>query len=140
MSYSNYPIIVVDDDADDLDLFTAAYNELNFDKELLVFQSAELFLDYLKTARLIPFLIISDFNMPQVNGLRMRQILNNNPDLRYKSIPFVIWTTVANSSQVKAAYDNIVQGYFEKPSEFNLFKEQLRTLIEYWHFSKQPNI
>ncbi len=43
------PIIVVDDDQDDLELLQQAFSELNVDNEIIVFDDGLKFLEYMKT-------------------------------------------------------------------------------------------
>ena len=81
------PIIVIEDDQNDQDMLIEIFNELNYDHELIFFGNGELALEYLTATDSKPFLIISDINMPKLNGMELREKIHNNEDLRLKCIP-----------------------------------------------------
>lgn len=133
------PIICIEDDDDDQHLVSAAIKELQVPHELLFFSDGETALEFLKSTPKKPFLILCDNNLPRMNGIELRQHLNENEYLRKKSIPFVFVTTAASPALVQSAYDATVQGYFKKPLTFKELKEQLRLVITYWRECIHPN-
>ncbi len=132
------PIICIEDD-DDQQLVGAAIKELLVPNELIFFGDGETALNYLKSTTQKPFLVLCDTNLPGMNGIELRQQLNENEYLRKKSIPFLFVTTAASPALVQTAYDATVQGYFRKPHTFQELKEQLRLIITYWRACIHPN-
>lgn len=133
------PIIIVDDDQDDQQLIQDICRLYCPGKEVIVFDSGESLLSYLRTTKDQPFLILCDVNMPRMDGLRLRGEIVKDEFLREKSIPFIFLSTSANSYEVRTAYDLIVQGYFEKGASYDLLKRKLKLVLEYWQECKHPN-
>ena len=97
-------------------------------------------LDYLKTTKEKPFVILCDINLPVMNGIAFKQDIDYNPDLRNKSIPFIFFSTSAERSQVNKAYTELtVQGYFKKESSVEEISKSLSVILAYWELCKHPN-
>jgi two-component SAPR family response regulator len=63
------PIIIVDDDIDEHEIFENVFEELEVEHSRLYFNTAEKALDFLVNFDGQPFLILSDINMPPLEGL-----------------------------------------------------------------------
>jgi CheY-like chemotaxis protein len=133
------PIIMVDDDADDLELFGLALTELKLGNELLVFSNARDALDFLKNDDQQFLFILCDINMPKINGLDLRQMIYDDEVLRQRSIPFLFLSTADDRVFIDRAYGLAVQGYFKKPNKISEIKEMLAAIIIYWEYSYHPN-
>jgi len=138
MSLTKNPILIIDDDQDDLEIVVTALIDLKLPNALITFNDPEEFILYLKSMDKSPFFIISDFNMPKMNGLQLRKQIVAHPDLKFRSVPFIIWSTSAVEEHVRLAYDNLIQGYFEKPSSLRDVQTRLSAIIEYWKYSLHP--
>ena len=127
------PIVVVDDDKDDQELFREAFVSMNIEDSLIrSFDSCIDALHYLETTHERPFIILCDLNLPAMNGLEFRQKINENECLRKKSIPFVFLSTSAHPRHITKAFDLTVQGFFTKPTAFNAIQKTLQLIFEYW--------
>ena len=133
------PIIIVEDDIDDQEIYTDALRAIHIPNDIRYFDRAEKALDYLLTTQEQPFIILSDVNMPQVSGLEFKQQIQEDDYLREKGIPFVFISTNASPSAVRAAHQLSVQGYFQKPDSFEAIKDMLRKLFDYWELCKHIN-
>lgn len=134
------PIILVDDDVDDLDLFTEAFHSIGINESLIrVFDNTNSALLYLETTKERPFIILCDINLPETNGLEFRQQINENDYLRRKSIPFVFLSTTAQPREVQVAYDLTVQGFFLKAMTFPEMQKACKLILDYWHHCIHPN-
>ncbi len=96
-------------------------------------------LDYLTETALEPFLILSDINMPKLNGIELREKINTNEDLRIKCIPYLFFTTSGEQKYVVDAYSKSVQGFFVKPNTFEKLKRTIKIIVEYWLECESPN-
>lgn len=67
---------------------------------------------------MLPFIILSDINMPKLNGLELRKKLKTNADLQLKCIPYLFFSTAANQPAVVEAYSMSAQGLFYKTKYF----------------------
>ena len=136
----NGPIVIIEDDQDDQDLVKEILKELNYLNECIDCGNGKLALDYLTTSNIRPFLILSDINMPQLNGFQLRDMIQNNDELRIKCIPYLFFTTAANPTMVVQAYTKSAQGLFVKPSEYSEFIRVIRNIVEYWKDCRAPDI
>ncbi|WP_080237034.1 response regulator [Spirosoma rigui] len=133
------PIISIEDDEDDQYLIEQTINQLNIPNELRFFSNGETALHYLQTTTEQPFLILCDVNMPIMNGLELRHLINQSEYLREKSIPFIYLTTAANAQLVREAYDATVQGFYKKASDYAGMRHQIKLIIDYWQACLHPN-
>lgn len=133
------PIIVIEDDSDDQELLNEVFKVLDFKNEITFFGDGEQALDYLLKTEIEPFLIMSDINMPKLNGLELREKIDTNEDLRLKCIPYLFFSTSAEQKHVVDAYSKSVQGFFVKPNSFDKLKRIIKIIIEYWQECESPN-
>lgn len=132
-------IIVIEDDRDDQKNLEEIFKELNYENEILFFGDGELALDYLTKSSVEPFLILSDINMPKLNGIELREKIDTNEDLRLKCIPYLFFTTTSEQKYVVDAYSKSVQGFFVKPNSFEKLKSTIKIIVEYWQECESPN-
>ena len=133
------PIIIIEDDIDDQQLVEEALAQIGITNELIFFDKAQPAYNFLLVTTKQPFLIITDMNLPGMNGLEFQKKICENEYLRRKSIPFIFFSTTDNPYTVNKAYDNVVQGYFHKPSQFDDLKETLESIMAYWKRCLHPN-
>lgn len=134
------PIVLVDDDEDDEQLLREALNELGIENSLVHFEDCEKAFEYLKATDDKPFLILSDVNMPKLNGIEFKRKIDADPLLRSKSIPFVFFSTSVNKMAIDIAYKEMtVQGYFQKANNFQELKLLINLIIDYWKVCHHPN-
>ena len=133
------PYVLVEDDEDDQFLIGKALKAVGLPNELRIFSNGQLALDYLKTTTEQPFLILSDVNMPLMNGLEFREHINQDEYLRKKSIPFVFLTTAASAKSIEIAYHQSVQGFYKKATLYTDLQEQIRLIVTYWQSCLHPN-
>lgn len=133
------PIIIVDDDQDDQEIYAEAIKVLAISNDIRFFDSGVPALEYLQTTEEQPFIILSDINMPGMSGLQLKKYIQDDPYLAAKGIPFVFISTTANKASVHHAHALSVQGYFQKPTSMEEIKDMLRILFDYWSRSKHIN-
>lgn len=133
------PIIFIEDDLDDQNIFIEIFQELKYPNEIIFFNDGALALEYLTATNVEPFIIFSDINMPKLSGMELREKVHENEDLRLKSIPYLFFSTSAEQQNVIDAYSKSIQGFFIKPSNFQEIKETLGVIVEYWQKCVSPN-
>jgi CheY-like chemotaxis protein len=134
------PIVIVEDDKDDQELFQDILKEIGVQNELLFFVRCSEAYHYLKTTPEQPFIIISDVNLPEQNGVEFKRSIDEDPELRQKSIPFVFLSTSVEKKLVDTAYKEMtVQGFFKKKPNYGELKSVLRMIVEYWKECRHPN-
>jgi CheY-like chemotaxis protein len=133
------PIVIIEDDIDDQEILEEIFTDLAFENEIIYFDDGVKALDYLTTSAMEPFLILSDINMPKLNGIQLREQIHNNESLRVKCIPYLFFTTRADQAHVVDAYSKSVQGFFIKPNTMEKLKRTLKIIVEYWQECESPN-
>jgi CheY-like chemotaxis protein len=126
------PIIVIEDDLDDQSLLKDIFQSLDYNNEIIFFSDGNKALEYLNRTDVQPFLILSDINMPKIDGFELRKKVFTNEQLQCKCIPYLFFTTGANKKAVIDAYAMSVQGFFLKPSSEAALKNTIRKIVEYW--------
>jgi CheY-like chemotaxis protein len=132
------PIIIVEDDHDDQQVLKEVFEELKLPNILRFFNSCVEALNYLLTTIERPFLIISDINVPAMNGFELKEKINQNEQLRRKNIPFIFLSTTSEILTIAKAYDLYAQGYFIKPVKLLEIKEMMLKIVDYWKISSRP--
>ncbi|MBE7173079.1 MAG: response regulator [Williamsia sp.] len=133
------PIIIIEDDIDDQEIITQVLESLNISNKPVFFNNGKEALDFLQKEDVHPFVILSDINMPVMNGFELRMRIAEDMHLRNKSIPFVFYTTAADQKSVSTAYDLTVQGFFIKPPDISSLTKILKSILEYWKYCMHPN-
>jgi len=134
------PIIVIDDDADDKDLFESVLKELAVRNKRLWFTNCKDALDYLRKTEEQPFIIFCDVNMPGLAGIEFKRQIDEHPALRKKSIPFIFYSTSIDQATVNEAYTQMtVQGFFQKKHRYEEVKRDIKLMLDYWHECRHPN-
>lgn len=132
-------IILVDDGRFEKSFLQESLNDNNWSIEVEYFSRAKDALVHLRENEDDIFLIISDMNMPEMNGMEFKKAIDADDSLRYKSIPFIFATSLIREEQVSQAYEYRVQGYFKKPETIVEQAEMLEKIVQYWRSCIHPN-
>lgn len=133
------PIIVIEDDIDDQQLLDEAFKSLNYPYEVVFFTDGYLALDFIEKTDVQPFLILSDINMPKIDGFELKRKIHNNEELKVRCIPYLFFTTGVNRQAVYDAYSMSAQGFFIKPNSIAGLQNTIRKIVEYWQECYSPS-
>jgi CheY-like chemotaxis protein len=133
------PVIILDDDAEERELLEEVLKKMTVKNEIKFFTNGDDFISYLKLTKDKPFIILSDVNLPGLNGMQVKKTINDSDFLRKKSIPFVFLSTTASPKAVEEAYDLTVQGYFIKQHSISSMERHLKMIFEYWRECRHTN-
>lgn len=128
----NGPVVVIEDDEDDQFMLNEIFKKLNYKNQIVFFKDGNEALRYLNKTETVPFLILSDINMPMINGFELRNKIATNEQLHIKCIPYLFFTTSATKQSVIDAYALSVQGFFVKPNSLDELESIVRKIMEYW--------
>lgn len=132
------PIIIIDDDLEDIEIFKEGFKALGVPNEIMVFTDGNKFYDYISTTKQKSFFIFCDINMHRVSGFELKKKIFENEDIRLKCIPFLMLSTSGASASILEAYSLNVQGYFIKPNSISKVKELFDVVVNYWSLSQRP--
>jgi len=133
------PIIIIEDDEDDRYLLDMVFKKLNYVNEIIYFFDGEAALKYLNHTSHVPFLILSDINMPKLDGFELREKLHNDAALQIKCIPYLFFSTAVSQETVIRAYSLSAQGFFIKQYSLEALEETVSAIIKYWKLCAAPN-
>ncbi|MCH8330372.1 MAG: response regulator [Bacteroidetes bacterium] len=110
---SNKYILLVEDD--DIDAMTVkyAFKEFQHDFEIIHVINGEEALEHIKQATDLPYLILSDWNMPRMNGLEMLTELRK--DEGFNRIPVVVLTSSMDDQSRIEEFNLNVAAFMSKP-------------------------
>ena len=132
-------IVIIEDDPDDQQMLDDVFKSLRIPNKVTFFPDGAQVLDYLLQPDVFPFLILSDINLPVLNGFELRDRIFQNEEISKKCIPYVFFTTAADENSVVTAYALSAQGYFKKPHGYKELETTMKSIIEYWNLCYSPN-
>ncbi|HZG99569.1 MAG TPA: response regulator [Flavisolibacter sp.] len=133
------PVIVIEDDDDDQELLLEVFKKLNYPNEILFFTDGQDALDFLNSNEINPFLILSDINLPKLNGFDLRNKIKTDAKLQLRCIPYLFFTTASDHQAVIDAYSLSVQGFFIKQNTMSELEQTISIIMQYWMRCSSPN-
>lgn len=123
-------ILLVDDDKIEKLKFNKACKELNLNCTVLEAEDGEEALKFLNDDKFSFDLIITDLNMPRMDGFEFLSALKKN--VKFKYIPVVIMSTSESKIDLERCYELGISGYFSKPLKYAEYLEKVTLLLNYW--------
>jgi CheY-like chemotaxis protein len=123
----NSIFLLIDDDADDSELFREALEEIDQSISLHCAENGEEALKLLTTIDK-PSIIFLDINMPRMNGWECLKKLKSMD--AYKNIPVVMYSTSSHQREVDIAIDLGALSFFTKPHSYSELKNMIKGIIE----------
>lgn len=122
------PILLVEDDIVDVIMLRRLFSQLKVASPLLTASNGIKALHLLSELKDLPVLILSDINMPQMNGLEFLKQLKQNQ--RLKDVPVVILTTSESELDKVKSFSLGADDYIVKSIHMQEFYASIRSLLE----------
>jgi CheY-like chemotaxis protein len=119
-------ILIVDDDAEDIELFCEAVSEINTSISCVEAYNGVEALKILQRDQLLPDFIFLDINMPFMNGQKCLAELKNNS--AYANVPVVMYSTTSNEQQIEEC-KALGASFLTKPNSYNDLLASLRPIL-----------
>lgn len=132
--------MIIEDDMDDIELLKQTFLILDYLHPVIFFSNGNDALNYLHNTTSPPVLIISDINMPKMNGFEIRDRINASPDLRTLDIPFVFLSTLLQKEMMVDASSLPHHSFFTKPYSMEEMRNTIETIVEYWIQRQTPRL
>lgn len=131
-------ILLVEDNADDVELAMMAFRRNKIPNDLVVAWDGAEALDYLfgsgshagRDTSQMPVLVLLDLKLPKLNGLEVLRRLR--ADQRTQMLPIVILTTSQAEQDIGEGYRLGTNSYVVKPMGFDHFSQLINLLGKYW--------
>ena len=137
------PILLVEDNPNDLDLALRALAKTNLANEVVTVRDGEEALDYLHCrgpfagrVKGNPAVILLDLKLPKVSGIEVLQHVRQDKELR--SLPVVMLTSSNEESDLARSYELGVNAYVVKPVRFKDFMQAVEELGLFWAVLNEP--
>jgi CheY-like chemotaxis protein len=132
-----FKILLVDDSRDDTFFIRNALEKAGMGKMCTVVENGEEAIKYLRgdepyserATYPFPTVVLSDLNMPRMNGFELLQWVRRHPDCAV--IPTVLFSNSAIEGDVKRAYQMGANAYMMKPATTKEMEDLLRVTCEY---------
>jgi two-component system response regulator len=128
-------ILLVEDDAGDIDLTEEALEESKFQINLNVVRDGVEAIAYLRREAeyvnaTLPHLILLDLNLPRKDGPEVLQELKSDNNLKH--IPIIVLTTSDTDEDILGSYDLGANCYVNKPLGIEEFSKIVRAIEDFW--------
>lgn len=136
----NGEIIIVEDDQDDREFLSDIFESLKITNKIVFFEDPTKVVSYLSRVEVKPFMVLSDINMPKMDGYELRNIILNDEQLSKKCIPYIFLSTSKDPENIHRAFALSAHGYFRKEENFNTYQNVIENIISYWKMSQTPKL
>jgi len=137
------PIVLVEDNPNDLELTLVALERSQLANEVIVLRDGAEALDYLFRRNAFddrkagnPAVLLLDLKLPKVDGLEVLKAIRESEELR--SVPVVMLTSSREEPDLQRAYALGVNAYVVKPVEFKEFVSAISDLGIFWAVLNEP--
>jgi len=137
------PILLVEDNLNDIELTLAALKQNNVVNEVIVTRHGGEALDYLHRRGGFqsrepgnPVVVFLDLKMPKVDGLEVLRQMKGADSM--KMIPVVMLTSSREETDLVKSYKLGVNAYVVKPVGFEQFTDAIRQLGMFWAVLNEP--
>jgi len=147
MNVTDQPILLVEDDENDVMLLQRAFRRAAIVNPLQVVRHGDDAVAYLEGTgefadrRLhpLPVLMLLDLKLPRRTGLEVLQWVKERDGV--KKIPIIVLTSSKNDDDVNRAYELGANSYVVKPVSFETLLELVKSLELYWLvLNERPNV
>ena len=137
------PILLVEDNPNDLELTLEALKERHVGNRIDVARDGVEALQYLRREgpfanRIpeIPSMVLLDLKLPKLDGLQVLREIKSDPV--FKIIPVIMLTSSREESDLIKSYDLGVNAYVVKPVDFEQFFEAVQRIGAFWAIVNEP--
>lgn len=137
------PILLVEDNPNDLELTLIALERTQLANEVIVVRDGEEAIEYLfQRGRYEnrpdgnPAVVLLDLKLPKVDGLEVLREVRS--DTGKKSIPVVMLTSSKEETDLLRSYELGANAFVVKPVEFKQFVEAIADLGVFWAVLNEP--
>ena len=128
---NNKLIIFGEDDHDDIEFLRETFSSITDDYSLRFIDKGHQLIETLDAMpnHELPCLLVLDYNMPELNGAEILNILRNDP--RYSHIPKIIWSTSGSDTYKSICMELGAADYVIKPGSVKDLIDTAKYLLSF---------
>lgn len=128
-------ILLIEDNPGDIKLFEEAVSAEELNVVIDVVEDGEAAIAYYENLKAnnfenAPSIIISDLNIPKINGLEVIKKFKSDPI--FKIIPIIVLSTSNLDSDIKECYSTYVNAFLVKPIGIDEFFNLVKQVDQFW--------
>ena len=139
-------VLLVEDNEEDAMLMQRAFKHHGLMRPPPIVHDGDEAIDYLlgrnvyadRIAHPFPSIVILDLKMRRMSGFDVLKWILDHPD--YRVIPTIVWTSSADTRDVKQAFCLGANAYLCKPSSYDTFVEMVGRLLAFWNDCLKPGV
>jgi CheY-like chemotaxis protein len=120
-------ILLIEDDADDIELLQDALQQNNIAFTIHVITEGDKAIPYLESSPERPDVIVMDFNLPKLHGREIISQIRASKDL--SSIPLMVLTTSASQDDMRYAFSMGANKFITKPNTMQGFNTTVEAIV-----------
>lgn len=121
-------VLLADDDEDDRQFFSDAFEELKMKTAVKMVTDGEELMQYLNNSEnRLPHVLFLDINMPRKNGRECLKEIRSNKELKELSI--AMYSTSSSEKDIEETFIQGANVYINKPSDFGDLKRILSEVL-----------
>ena len=125
-------IIIIQDNEEDRNVLEYVFEKLGYSNRRAYFKDRVSVLAYLEAPYAEPFLILSDIDLPYMDGVDLNTQLSTDIEIRRTGIPYLYLTNLATHELIVDAYSRLAHGFFIKPNSPKELISTLKAIMDYW--------
>lgn len=137
------PIVLVEDNPNDLELTLVAFEKSRLANEVITLRDGVEAIEYLSCTgrweqreRGNPALVILDIKLPKRDGIEVLQYIKR--DLELRTVPVVMLTSSRQEPDLQQCYELGVNAYVVKPLNFADFLKAVQDVGTFWGLLNEP--
>lgn len=141
---SNFNILLVEDDQNDVALIKRALKQSEITNPVFVVGNGDEAISYLlrhepysdRIQFPYPDVILTDIKMPRKNGLELLRWVKENP--MYRVLPTMVLSASSDAQDIKQAFYLGASAYFVKPTKYSDLVSLMKRIHDFWCWSEIP--
>lgn len=135
------PILLIEDNAMDIDFALQAFDEHKIGNPVVICRDGEEALAFIAAHTSpqdlqVPAVVLLDLHLPLVDGIEVLRQARRHPT--WKLVPIVVLTSSRESTDISKAYEFGVNSYIVKPVSFPAFADVVKQIKTYWLLANEP--
>jgi len=123
-------ILHIEDNEGDILLTQEAFKSTGSNPTITVAYNGQEGIDYLKSNKPKPDIILLDINMPILDGKEFLAIIKKDEQL--KCIPIIVLTTSDAYRDINECYQLYANAYVRKSLDFSTFSKTIQAVSDFW--------